>query len=152
MDNDNLDETRELKPLSGTPDTDTYVTEDAPDDVAIEVTRAEIETTRADIADTLDAIKEKLSPQNLVEQAKEHVSDAVSDAVSGTVDQARDAIDTVVTTAKDKVGGMMDTAKGAGANVVDTIRRNPLPAALAACGIAWLYMKNREENRSKSVV
>jgi hypothetical protein len=33
--------------------------------------------------------------------------------------------------------------KGAGYNVLDTIKRNPVPAALAAIGLGWLFMESR---------
>src|SRR3712207_4438831 len=39
----------------------------------IERTRAEIERTRADMSETVDAIQERLSPENLKEQAKDRV-------------------------------------------------------------------------------
>src|SRR3712207_6904937 len=41
------------------------------DEVA--ATRAEIERTRADMSETVDAIQERLSPENLKEQAKDKV-------------------------------------------------------------------------------
>ena len=42
----------------------------------IERTRTEIERTRADMSETVDAIQERLSPENLKEQAKDRVRDA----------------------------------------------------------------------------
>src|ERR671917_2654521 len=41
--------------------------------VEIERTRAEIERTRADMGETVDAIQQRLSPENLKEQAKDRV-------------------------------------------------------------------------------
>jgi hypothetical protein len=63
----------------------------------VETTRVEIEPTRADMSETVDAIQERLSPQNLKEQAKDRVKEA-------TVGRAREAR----------------------AGVVETVRANPL--------------------------
>jgi hypothetical protein len=50
----------------------------------IERTRAEIERTRSDMSETVDAIQERLSPENLKEQAKDRVREA-------TVSRAQEA-------------------------------------------------------------
>ena len=42
----------------------------------IEITRVEIERTRAGMSETVDAIQERLSPENLKEQAKDRVKEA----------------------------------------------------------------------------
>ncbi len=83
----------------------------------VEVTRVEIERTRADMSETVDAIQERLSPQNLKEQAKDKVKEA-------TVGKAQQA----------------------GSGIVDTIRANPLPAALTGIGLGWLLVSARQQN------
>lgn len=88
----------------------------------IERTRAEIERTRADMSETVDAIQERLSPENLKEQAKDRVREA-------TVGRAQEA----------------------GSGVVDTIRQNPLPAALAGIGLGWLFVSARRSSSSGQV-
>jgi len=105
----------------------------------VEATRAEIEQTRAEMADTIEAIKEKLSPDRLVAQAKETVRDA-------TVGRAQDAVSNAVDTAREAVSNVGGTAREAGSTVIETIQRNPMPAALAAIGIGWLYMNVRRQN------
>jgi len=50
---------------------------------------------------------------------------------------------------RDKAGDMLDGAKDAGIGFIETIERNPLPAAAAALGIAWLYLKNQDENKAR---
>ena len=50
----------------------------------IERTRAEIERTRSDMSETVDAIQERLSPENLKEQAKDRDREA-------TVSRAQEA-------------------------------------------------------------
>jgi ElaB/YqjD/DUF883 family membrane-anchored ribosome-binding protein len=82
------------------------------DEVA--ATRAEIERTRADMSETVDAIQERLSPENLKEQAKDRVKEA-------TVGRAQEA----------------------GSGIVETIRANPLPAALTGIGLGWLLVSAR---------
>ncbi len=83
----------------------------------IEVTRVEIERTRADMSETVDAIQDRLNPQNLKEQAKDRVKEA-------TVGKAQEA----------------------GSGIVDTIRQNPLPAALTGIGLGWLFMSARRQS------
>lgn len=102
--------------------------EPAPEELADQETeqiRGEIETTRADLAETVNAIQEKLNPQRL----KEEAVSTVREATVGRVEEMADD-------AKWKV-------KGAGYTVIDTIKRNPVPAALAAIGLGWLFMEGR---------
>jgi hypothetical protein len=87
----------------------------------VEVTRVEIERTRADMSETVDAIQERLSPQNLKEQAKDRVKEA-------TVGRAREAR----------------------SGIVDTVRANPLPAALTGIGLGWLLMSARQQNSAQA--
>jgi len=83
----------------------------------IEVTRVEIERTRAGMGETVDAIQDRLSPENLKEQAKDRVREA-------TVGKAQEA----------------------GSGIMDTIRQNPLPAALTGIGLGWLFMNSRRQS------
>jgi len=87
------------------------IDEEETDRVEIERTRTEIERTRADMSETVDAIQERLSPENLKEQAKDRVKEA-------TVGRAQEA----------------------GSGIVETIRANPLPAALTGIGLGWLLV------------
>jgi len=83
----------------------------------VEVTRVEIERTRAGMSETVDAIQERLSPENLKEQAKDRVKEA-------TVGRAREAR----------------------SGIVNTIRENPLPAALTGIGLTWLLANARSQS------
>lgn len=80
---------------------------------------AEIEETRLEMGGTLNELGDRLDPANLVNQAKENVRDAT-------------------------IGRVEDTAKGVSTMVIDTIKRNPIPSALAGAGLALLWA-----NRSK---
>ncbi|HKH12061.1 MAG TPA: DUF3618 domain-containing protein [Rubrobacter sp.] len=86
----------------------------------VEVTRVEIERTRADMSETVDAIQERLSPQNLKEQARDRVKEA-------TVGRAREAR----------------------SGIVDTVRANPLPAAMTGIGLGWLLMSARQQSQAQ---
>jgi ElaB/YqjD/DUF883 family membrane-anchored ribosome-binding protein len=86
----------------------------------IERTRAEIERTRADMSETVDAIQERLSPENLKEQAKDRVKEA-------TVGRAQEA----------------------GSGIAGTIRANPLPAALTGIGLGWLLVSARRQSEGR---
>ncbi len=86
----------------------------------VEVTRVEIERTRADMSETVDAIQDRLSPQNLKEQAKDRVKEA-------TVGKAQEA----------------------GSGIVNTIKANPLPAALTGIGLGWLLVSARQQNATQ---
>lgn len=52
-------------------------------------TRAEIERTRADMSETVDALQERLSPQNIKEQAKVQVKETARETGSGLVDRIK---------------------------------------------------------------
>ena len=90
------------------------IDEEEADRAEIERTRTEIERTRADMSETVDAIQERLSPENLKEQAKDRVKEA-------TVGRAQEA----------------------GSGIMETIRANPLPAALTGIGLGWLLVSAR---------
>jgi predicted nucleic acid-binding protein len=109
-----------------------------PSDVDLEIAdaRAQIEQTRAEMSDTIDAIQEKLSPENLAEQAK----DAVTQATVGKVEQA-------VTAAESKVAETATTASetitGAGSSAAQSIRHHPLPLALTGVAVAGILIGAR---------
>ena len=56
----------------------------------VEANRAEIERTRADMSETVDAIQNKLSPRNLKEQAKEQAKDTAKGAGSTIMETIRE--------------------------------------------------------------
>src|SRR5205814_1255334 len=40
-----------------------------------------------------------------------------------------------------------DTVRGVGFNMFETIRQNPIPAALAGFGLAWLFARAQNQRR-----
>lgn len=95
--------------------------------------RAEIDATRADMTQTLNAIQEKLNPQRIKQQA----TDQVRAATVGRVE-------TMADDAKWKV-------KGVGEDVFETIKRNPAPALLTAVGLGWLFMESRNRHSRQMI-
>lgn len=102
--------------------TETHTLSVEGDQHGVEEIREEIEMTRAEMSDTIDALQAKLHPQRLKTEAKERVKEA-------TIGVAED----IVNTAKDR-------ARGTGSSMLETIKDNPIPAALAAVGIGWLLL------------
>jgi ElaB/YqjD/DUF883 family membrane-anchored ribosome-binding protein len=84
----------------------------------------EIEQTRDRMSENIDALGDKLSPENLKRQAKERVAGKAHDMV-------QDARESVQET---------------GSRVVDFIRDNPLPVVAMGLGAVWLFQqRNRSE-------
>lgn len=77
--------------------------------------RADIEETRVEMGGTLNELGERLDPGHLVNQAKENVREAT-------------------------IGRVEETAKGMSEMIMETIKRNPIPAAMAGAGLALLWM------------
>ena len=97
------------------------------DDEAAEVAeiRADIEGTREEMGGTLNELGDRLEPGHLVNQVKENVREAT-------------------------IGRVEETARGVSEMVMDTIRRNPIPAAVAGAGLAMLWANRRQGARSGS--
>ena len=94
------------------------------DDEAAEVAeiRADIEGTREEMGGTLNQLGDRLEPGHLVQQVKENVREAT-------------------------IGRVEETAKGVSEMVMDTIKRNPIPAALAGAGVALLWANRSQGPR-----
>jgi Protein of unknown function (DUF3618) len=88
----------------------------------------EIAATRYEMTDTVQTIGERLDPANVVQDAK----DTVREATVGRVEHM--------------TSNAMETATDAGSGIMETMRRNPIPTAMAAVGIGWLLM-NRSDGR-----
>jgi hypothetical protein len=95
----------------------------------------EIDETRADLTETVQAIGQKLAPENIARDAGR----AVRGATIGRIEE-------MANNATGVVGEAGDTLQETGSGIAATIRKNPVPAAMAAIGIGWLAM-NREPAR-----
>lgn len=111
--------------------------------------RSQIEQTRSDMGQTIDAIQQKLTPSNLVDEAKSAVQDATVGAVGNAVGSATDTVGQAVGSATGAVqqaaSGVESTAASLGSTVVETIKQNPIPAALAGVGLGWLIVSVRQQ-------
>jgi len=111
--------------------------------------KAQIEETRSQMGETIDAIQEKLSFQNISDQVKEQVSEQISQAYETVKESVYDA------TIK-KAGKFMQSMNKTvnegldeitNSDVMRTVRANPLPLALIGLGVGMLIMNGY---RSKS--
>ncbi len=100
--------------------------------------RHDIAQTRESMSRTIDAIQERLSPQRIVNEAKETVKDTVREATESVKDSVREA---TVGRVQDMATTIRDSASDAGNSVMDTIRQNPIPAAMAGLGLGWLFYR-----------
>lgn len=81
--------------------------EESTDDSTVEVTRVQIEQTRGEMTETIDAIRDKLNPQTLAEQAKE----TVSEITSNVMEKAKETVHNVAQEAKATVHDVVQEAK-----------------------------------------
>jgi ElaB/YqjD/DUF883 family membrane-anchored ribosome-binding protein len=109
------------------------VDSDLEHDVETAEIRANIEQTRADMSETINAIQERLNPTHLKEQAKEQVREQFEEAK----EMVREA---TIGRVEHMVQHASDTVNDARYTMMDTIRENPIPAALVGLGLGWLFM------------
>jgi cell division septum initiation protein DivIVA len=131
---------------------------DADDATEPTLIAAEIDQTRSELSQTIDAIQDRLAPERLTEQAigaatdvTEQARDATKDVVTYAIDEAKTAVRELADQATAAVRGATigrveqvtaetrDMVEDAGSGLWATIRSNPVPAALAAIGIGWLW-------------
>ena len=84
--------------------------------------RRDIEATRNDMGETVDAIQDRLDPRHLREEAQATIRDTLSDGA-----------DTVI----DYVGTYRNELTS---SVVDAVKRNPIPSLMVGVGVGWLLL------------
>jgi ElaB/YqjD/DUF883 family membrane-anchored ribosome-binding protein len=92
--------------------------------------RHEIDETRSEMTETLDAIQDKLKPRNIVANATDRVKTAATERI-------REMADTATDSARQAMDYTRETAGG----IAGTVRENPLPYALIGIGAAWLIAR-----------
>ncbi len=135
----------------------TEVLRDAPGPLLAQV-RGPVEEVADHLIARVTAAAEEAT-DHILEQARTTATEAASDIVARTGEAVRAAtigkvehmVQTVGNTTRDMAEGANNTTKGLGSAVMGTIERNPLPAALAAIGLGWLYLK-RPTAASRGVV
>lgn len=89
---------------------------------------AAIAETRDEMTGTVEAIGDRLNPATIIDEAKNTVRNA-------TVGRVED----MTSTATETLSGATSTVQQTGSGIVETIKQNPVPAAIAGLGIAWLW-------------
>jgi len=113
------------------------VTDDQPEET--EQIKAQIEETRSQLGETIDAIQEKLSFSNVSEQVSEQVSNVIESASNSAYDA----------TIGKAVGFMKNLGNDiSGSRVVRTVSSNPFPLVLIGLGAGLLaYQSFGRSNR-----
>ena len=96
--------------------------------------RAEIERTRSDLSQNVNALGEAVTPGNIAKRQVDKVAGAavgLKDKVMGTVDDATSSAADTASGAGDRVGEVKDQA-------ARKARGNPMAAGLIALGAGWL--------------
>ncbi|MEX3599200.1 DUF3618 domain-containing protein [Kocuria carniphila] len=107
--------------------------------------RAEIEATRARLSADVDAVTEKVTPENVVDRQKNKARNKIQDvreSIMGSADDARVAGHHAAHDLRDEASYRMDQAGNAVSNAPAAAkaktRGNPLAAGLIALGAGWL--------------
>lgn len=121
-------------------------TDDATDDATEETEqlKTQIEETRSQMGETINAIQEKLSIQNITEQVKDQVSEQITDAVEMLKTTVSDA--TIVKAGKIMKNIGQEIKKS---NVIKLAGENPLPLVLIGLGLGLLAFSGKKTSSSK---
>jgi hypothetical protein len=128
--------------------------EQDPDARAREI-RAEIERTREDMSETVEAIQERLRPANLAATAVSGATERVKDLAATTTEKVKDMASTTTETAKDMAQSATATTQEwwnehSDSGLIGKIRNHPFPAVLAGVGLTWLAFSNGGSRRRSS--
>jgi len=99
---------------------------DAPGEI-----RDQIERTREDLGRTIDELQDRLSPQHVMQQAKDTVHEATVGRVKHMVASAGEVAEQVAGHAQDGSRALVHEA-----------REHPVTAALLGAGVAWLVARS----------
>jgi ElaB/YqjD/DUF883 family membrane-anchored ribosome-binding protein len=88
--------------------------------------RADIEKTRERLGETVEALGAQLNPTNLKQRVKDGVHEATIGRVQHMASNTRDRI------------------AETGRSFAQTVRENPIPAAVVAAGLGWLFLSSRD--------
>jgi len=86
------------------------------------------------MSETIEAIEERLAPEHLVEQATDAVRELAGQASTAIREATADKADQIARQTR-------ETAPRVRGDLVSTITHNPVPAALIAIGVAWLWKR-----------
>lgn len=99
----------------------------------VEQLSAEIDETRGELTETIQAIGEKLEPGNIAREATETVRATTLGKVEQMTYGAQET--------------WRDVTSGNTGSIVDTIKSNPVPAGMVGLGIAVLFMNRGKQSQ-----
>jgi len=125
--------------------------------------REDIEQTRAEMSETLDAIQERLDPEALTEQAKDRAQEVAEHAIEQAKEAAKEAAEHAIQKTKEAVldaagqarmalraatvGKVEDMARNADetaggwrSSAMETVKAHPLAATVAGLSLGWLFL------------
>lgn len=113
--------------------------------------RADIEETRAEMSETIDAIQAKLDPQHIKAEVAEKIHDATigrvqemahaaGEKISPTVDFVEDKFEDTVKMVGAVAGSVAQTARVKSGEVVKLAKRQPVMAAAAGVAVAGVLI------------
>ena len=100
-----------------------------------EVRAAEIEQTREDLAETLDAIADKVSPKRVTHRTKKKVADAAKNSVHDAADTVKEKAAMAGDSLKDAAGALKEKATEAGDSLKDSAGGAGQKAGSASGGV-----------------
>jgi ElaB/YqjD/DUF883 family membrane-anchored ribosome-binding protein len=100
--------------------------------------RAEIEHTREEMSETIEAIQERLQPGNIVAGATERVRAAATEKVRDMADSASETARNAIDRTREMTGDFAEIG-----------RQNAIPAAMIGAGVAWLIIDRFREGQSQ---
>jgi ElaB/YqjD/DUF883 family membrane-anchored ribosome-binding protein len=95
--------------------------------------RENIEQTRVELDGTIGALQERLSPSHVKEQVRESVKETIEETKTALRAATVGKIETMIR----DTGSTLNEARQ---SIWTTIRENPVPAALSAVGLTWLFL------------
>jgi hypothetical protein len=129
---------------------------------------SDIEQTRAEMSETIEAIQDRLAPERVAEQAKDTAAEVTEQAREAALevidhalveakaavrelgDQARAAVrDATVGRVERMASKTNEAAGGLRSSIGATIQQNPIPAALVGLGLGWMLL-NRPSTSTAS--
>lgn len=99
--------------------------------------RRNIEETREDLSQTIDALQERLDPNAI----KQKMTDATIGKAEELAHTATEKIQAVAGPAADKAKAATSVAKDKGTPLIKLIKRYPLPSVLAALALIFLLSR-----------
>jgi gas vesicle protein len=103
--------------------------------------RAEIEDTRQDMSETIDAITDRTSPRRIIDRRRRRMADgwrSVRERVMGRAQAAGDHARSLSDSGRETAGSVVDTARGVPGAVTEQTQGNPIAAGLMAFGAGLL--------------